>query len=87
MSNDHTPCVMTTMDSFYVKACGCGVIHLCFGPTTLNLSPEVVIAVTETLREVARDLRNQLIEPERSEKHTANAQEFGNVIQGKFPMK
>lgn len=56
-STAHTPCVMTDTDSFYVRICGCGVVHLCFGPTTLNLSPESVVAVTETLKEISAALR------------------------------
>ena len=54
----HTPCVMTDTNSFYVRICGCGIVHLCFGPTTLNLSPESVVAVTETLKEISAELRS-----------------------------
>lgn len=57
---DHTPCVMTNTDSFYFRICDCGVIHLCFGATTLNLSPEALIAVSETLKEVSAKLKSEL---------------------------
>ena len=65
---------MTSMDSFFAKVCQCGVIHVCFGPTMLNLSPEVLIAVTETLKSLSSEVRVRL-----------TSQTLAPVIQGNFP--
>jgi hypothetical protein len=69
----HTQWIMKDTESFYVRICQCGVIHLCFGAATINLTSEALIAVSETLREVATTLRQQM-----------NASVPANVITGKF---
>lgn len=53
----HTQHIMRDTDSFYVRICSCGVVHLCFGPTTLNLTPHAMIAVTETLKQVSEEVK------------------------------
>ncbi len=78
------PCVMTDTDSFYVKVCGCGVVHLNFGPTLLNLSPEVLVAVSETLKEVAQGIRLKWNEDLARVDHLTPETD-GTVIQGRFP--
>jgi len=55
----HTQWVMKDMDSFYIRLCACGVIHLCFGSTTINLTSEALIAVSETLKEITPSLRQK----------------------------
>jgi hypothetical protein len=73
----HTQHVLKDTDSFYVKICNCGVVHLCFGPTTLNLTGQAVIAVTETLKQVSEELYSRnVISPAPS--HTDAP--AGNVI-------
>jgi hypothetical protein len=75
---------MQDTDSFFVRICNCGVVHLCFGPTTLNVSEQTVIAITATLKEVSQELislgRIQTKKPE-----PVHAKETSlNVIQGHF---
>jgi hypothetical protein len=79
----HTHHIMKDTDSFYVRICNCGVVHLCFGPTTLNLTPDAVIAVTETLKQVSHEL---LIKKTTETHPNAPAVELnpGNVLQGNF---
>ena len=72
MSIHRPPCVMSDTEQFYVCLCACGVVHLSFGPTVINATPETVIALSETLREVSQELRRRLAAPE-------------NVIRGHFP--
>ena len=92
MSYHHSvPCVMTSSDQFYVRLCTCGVVHLSFGCTVINVSPEAAVAISETLREVTENLRielrkkviNSLLKNGASE----NTPEFEikNVITGRFP--
>ena len=51
---------MKDTDSFYIRLCPCGVVHLCFGAATINLTAEALIAVSETLKEVTASLRQKL---------------------------
>ena len=61
MSYHHSvPCVMTSSDQFYVRLCTCGVVHLSFGCTVINVSPDAAVAISETLREVTENLRIEL---------------------------
>lgn len=76
---------MTNTDQFYVRICGCGVVHLCFGATTLNLSAETVIAVTETLKEVSQELRVRMMN-DTANPDSAMIDADGNVIRGHFPV-
>jgi len=77
---------MTNTDDFYVRICGCGVVHLSFGATTLNLSSEAVIAVTETLKGISREVRTQLKKQMTQLEASAPSSE-GNVVQGRFPVR
>lgn len=83
--NPHTPCVMTDTTSFFVRICPCGVVHLCFGSTTLNLSPQTVIAVTETLKEVSFEIQSRVLSAPTSDFKTLDTS-LANVIHGKFPL-
>jgi len=60
MSTHTHPCIMTSTDQFYHRICSCGTVHLAFGPTTLHLSIEAFIAVSETLSEVSDSLKHNL---------------------------
>lgn len=71
--NPHAPCVMTSTEDFYVRLCGCGVVHLSFGSTVLNLSPQVTVAITETLKELSENIRSRQV-----------GEACGNVIRGPF---
>jgi hypothetical protein len=84
MTSHHAPCVMTETDQFFVRICGCGVVHLNIGFAVINLSPEATIAVTETLKEVSAKLRKQMeiMDPVNSDQATLDS--MGNVIVGKF---
>lgn len=53
-------CIMTNTDQFFVKVCGCGVVHLNFGVAVINVTAETAVAISETLREVATELRSKL---------------------------
>ncbi len=82
--HSHTPFVMNNTEQFCVRVCGCGVVHLCFGATLINLGPEALIAVTETLREVSSKLRCQMmIDPVNADAATLDSD--GTVIRGHFP--
>jgi hypothetical protein len=80
----HTHHIMRDTDSFYVKICGCGVVHLCFGPTTLNLTGHAIIAITETLKGVSQELLSRLNNETIPETQPLSPAE-GNVIQIHFP--
>jgi hypothetical protein len=51
--------VIDKPENFSVRLCGCGVAHLNFGPTTVNVTPEVALAITETLNNVAIELKSR----------------------------
>ncbi len=76
----HTQHIMSETNSFYIRNCSCGVFHLCFGFTTLNLTAAALIAVTETLKEVCADMINQ------SQKPPIQSPTPTNIILGKFPI-
>jgi hypothetical protein len=81
---------MTNTDQFYIRICGCGVVHLSFGATVINISAETAIAITETLKEVSVDLRNRLQGQGPSEGGSSNSEQTltdpaSNVIYGRFP--
>ncbi|MGE0616647.1 MAG: hypothetical protein AB7P04_13515 [Bacteriovoracia bacterium] len=80
MSNHGGPCVMTNTDQFYVRACGCGVVHLSFGPSVINVSQEAFVAVAETMAELSQEIRKRIQAPEQ-----ATVDSAGNVIYGRFP--
>ncbi len=85
MSFHHAvPCVMTNMEQFHVRVCGCGVVHISFGSTVVNVSSEVAIAISETLREVSGELRKRLA-LQNSGKLDQPTFNSDNVILGKFP--
>lgn len=97
MSFHHSvPNVMTNSDQFFVRLCGCGVVHMSFGCTVVNLSPEAAVAISETLREVTDSLKiemrkrmvNSLLtdktEPLEAQLVTESALPK-NVISGRFP--
>ena len=45
-------------DAYHIRACcGCGIVHLGVGPTTLTLSREAFFALRDLVNEVARDFR------------------------------
>jgi hypothetical protein len=79
----HTHHIMQDTDSFYVRICGCGVIHLCFGATTLNLTHQAVIAVSETLKEITSELHFKTQMDSITQDPQINS-ESANVIQGHF---
>ena len=82
----HTQHIMKDTDSFYVRICNCGVVHLCFGATTLNLTQDAVIAVTETLKEITQELElRKKREPAPPPEIRPN--EDGIVIQGNFALQ
>ncbi|MEO5970130.1 MAG: hypothetical protein ABIQ95_09400 [Bdellovibrionia bacterium] len=84
--HSHSPCVMTDTEQFYVRICGCGVVHLCFGATLINLAPEAIIAVTETLKEVSNKLRFQMMgDPVDADASPVDIDR--TVIRGYFPPK
>ncbi len=85
MSTDHAPCVMTDTEQFYIRACGCGIIHLNFGPAVINVTAEVMIAITETLKEAASELRTRLNAEDPVNSGEAAIDVSGNVIVGRFP--
>ena len=70
-STEHHSNVMSDLSQFAVRICGCGVVHLCFGPTTLNITPEARIQLSDSLRKVVLEFQNPMTE--------------GNVITGLFP--
>jgi hypothetical protein len=74
---------MKDTDSFYVRICGCGVIHLCFGATTINLTEQAVIAVTETLKNVSLELISKM-QIKSDQSNPSNFPDTGNIIQGNF---
>jgi hypothetical protein len=79
---------MTDTDSFFARICGCGVIHLCFGPTTLNLSAEAFLAVTETLKELSAAVRFKRGSGTSGRNSSSIASDVsGTVIQGHFPVR
>src|SRR5689334_2792438 len=83
-SHIHTPCVMRDTDQFFVRVCGCGIIHLCFGATTLNLAPEALIAVTETLKDLSDAIKMKM----KADPINADAATIGPggvVVRGNFP--
>jgi hypothetical protein len=86
MSIHKPPCVMTSSDDFYVCVCGCGLVHLSFGPAVVNATPETVIALSETLREVSAALRAKLSSGGAAAEPAAPppAQPH-NVVRGRFP--
>ena len=85
MSTHHSPCVMTSTDQFLVRVCGCGVVHLNFGPAVIHVTAETTIAITETLKEVAAQLRKQLAAYDPVNADQAAIDPSGNVIIGRFP--
>ena len=60
MANSCVPCVMTDTHQFYVRLCPCGVVHLSFGPAVIHATPETVVAIAETLRELSVGLRKDI---------------------------
>lgn len=85
MSNHHAPCVMTDTEQFLVRICGCGVIHLNFGPAIINMTPEALIAVSETLREVALEVRKRIAREDPVNADDAAIDPNGNIVWGRFP--
>lgn len=88
MSFHHSvPCVMTSSEQFFVRVCACGVVHMSFGCTVVNVSSEAAVAIAETLREVTDtlrlEIRKRLLANPTSE--FAEPQELGKVISGRFP--
>ncbi len=79
------PGVMSNTDDFYTKVCGCGVVHLSFGATCINMTPAALLAVSDTLREVALTLRNRAAEPASAAQIAASLE--SNVIHGDFERK
>lgn len=79
------PCIMTDTDQFYVRICGCGVVHLSFGVAVINVSIETAIAITETLKEVSTDLRNRLQCHDPMNADQATIDPASNVVYGRFP--
>lgn len=60
MSVHHSPRVMQDAEDFFIRICGCGVVHLNFGVANITATPETVIAMADTFQEVARTLRKHL---------------------------
>ena len=87
MSSHHlSPCVMSNTDQFFVRVCGCGVVHLSFGCATINVSSKTAIAITETLKEVTLELRRKLDSMEQLNEDTAAIDSNGNVVYGNFQL-
>ena len=86
MSSHHSsPCIMKNTDQFFVRICGCGVVHMNFGCAIINVSSETAIAITETLKEVSHQLRQQLESNDPMNADQATIDSSGNVIKGRFP--
>lgn len=79
----HTQHIMSDTSSFYIRICGCGIIHLCFGSTTINLTKNAVIAVSETLKEVVSNLRDRSELKSRLDQTQAEL-DGPNIINGNF---
>lgn len=60
MHNSHSPCVMTDTEQFYVRFCPCGVVHLAFGPSVVNLSVAAFFSVTESLQSLSAEMRERM---------------------------
>ena len=82
---NHAPCVMTNTDQFLIRVCGCGVVHLSFGPAIINVTAEAMIAITETMKDVAATLRQQLAGEDAVNADEVSIDASGNVIFGRFP--
>jgi hypothetical protein len=85
MSIHHPPCVMTNTDQFFVRICGCGVVHLSFGPAIINVTQETAIAISETLREVSLELRKRIACYDPADADQAANNPNSNVVLGRFP--
>lgn len=79
----HTQHILKNGDSFYIRICNCGVIHLCFGATTVNLSEEALLAVSETLKDVCHEMLSRR-QKEVYVTSNLNKQDENNLIQGNF---
>ena len=75
------PCIMTNTDQFFVRICGCGVVHMNFGCAIINVSYETAIAITETLKDVSTELKRHLAPAMGN-----TGEPLNNVIQGHFPV-
>lgn len=80
----HSPCVFDEKEFFQAKVCSCGVIHLYFGSTTINLSASALKFVAETLNEVVRDQRF-IEQTDPVNGNEASLDDIGSVIRGYFP--
>lgn len=80
----HNPCVFRETDFFQIKLCSCGVTHLYFGPTTLNLSSESVRMLSHVLNEVVRT-QDALSQADPVNSSEAALDGEGNIIKGYFP--
>ncbi len=78
----HSPsCVLSNPEQFYVKVCSCGVVHLSFGFAMINTTPEALIAITETLKDVTYELKKKI---KAQSPQLTQEQIIDNVIQGPF---
>lgn len=60
MHSSHSPCVMTDTEQFYVRFCPCGVVHLAFGPSVVNLSRDAFLMVSESLQALSAEMKAQM---------------------------
>ena len=77
---------MTNTSEFFVRVCGCGVVHLSFGCTIVNVSPEAAIAISETLREVATELKKRIPAATPDQSSGTPQEPRDNIIVGNFPI-
>jgi len=76
-------CVLTDKEQFYVRVCGCGVVHLGFGASSVNVSPDLIPFIAETLAIVARDLEMRR-RTGGIRKEEASIDDAGNIVFGNF---
>lgn len=85
MSVHHSSRVMKNAEDFSMRICGCGVVHLNFGATSVTATPEAVIGMAETLKEVAHTLKGSLRNHDPVNADPATIDPAGNIVAGRFP--
>jgi hypothetical protein len=76
---------MTDTEQFFVRICGCGVVHLCFGPSVVNVTLGTALAITETLKEVMDEAFRRARQAGQPVDANAATSSESNVVFGHFP--